>query len=212
MSRRQSRQWRVTSGGWRVVAQRSEIGGQRSEVGFSLVEVTVAIGIFAFVVVGVLGLLPTALRMRAESAQETRAVLIAQELFSSVFASGGVRSVVMRDGPGLTAAQNVDPRADLLAGPMMIGYPTQTTVPFYMWHSSRGQNPDQIWETGALPPDAVRNGIETLARLRAEPVPNSPDLFKVICEVRSGASLPLSRTRPTTFTAYVYSPPVPPSS
>ena len=62
-----------------------------------------------------------------------------QEIFSSVFASGGVRSVVMRDGPGLTAAQNVSPRCRSVAGPMMIGYPAQTTVPFYMWHSSRGE-------------------------------------------------------------------------
>ena len=45
--------------------------------GFSLVEVTIAIGIFAFVIVGILGLLPAGMRLRADSAADTRAVLIA---------------------------------------------------------------------------------------------------------------------------------------
>ena len=67
-------------GGPVIRGRKSEAGGWKS-AGFSLVEVTVAIGIFAFVVVGVLGLLPTALRMRAESAQETRAVMIATGAF-----------------------------------------------------------------------------------------------------------------------------------
>ena len=36
---------------------------------FSLVEVTVAIGIFAFVIVGIIGLFPTALKMQARNSK-----------------------------------------------------------------------------------------------------------------------------------------------
>ena len=192
--------------------QRPEVGGRKpvagngNVAGFSLVEVTVAIGIFAFVVVGVLGLLPTALRLRAESAQETRAVLIAQELFSSLQASGGVTAGILRDGPGLTEGNNVYPPVNLLKETIMLGYPPQTTVPYGMWHSSRGQNPDEVWETGRLDGWAVENDIQTLARLSGEPVPGVPNLARVTCEVRTPANTALANTRPTVFTTYVYSP------
>jgi len=178
--------------------------GERGVGGFSLVEVTVAIGIFAFVVVGVLGLLPTALKLRAESAQETRAVLIAQELFSSVQTSRGVRAVVMRDGPGLKEGNNVYPAADLVQGSIVIGYPTQTTVPFGMWHESRGNDPDNLWETGNLPGWAKDNDIQTLARLRA--YEEGPNLYRVTCEVRSPANIPLVNSKPALFQTYVFTP------
>jgi type II secretory pathway pseudopilin PulG len=174
--------------------------------GFSLVEVTVAVGIFAFVVVGILGLLPTGMKLRSESAQETRAVLISQELFSSISASGGVRSVVMRDGPGLREGNNVYPAADLTEGSLVIGYPTQTTVPFGLWHSSRGNDPDGLWESGELPQWAIDNDIQTLARLRAEAVPGNDLLYRVVCEVRSPADLPLDKSSPSIFSTYVYTP------
>lgn len=180
--------------------------GRKPEVGFSLVEVTVAIGIFAFVVVGVLGLLPTALRMRAESAQETRAVLIATELFSSLQASGGATAGILRDGPGLTRDNNVSPPVNLQSETIMLGYPPQTTVPYFMWHSSRGMDPQQVWETGNLDPGAVENDIQTLAMLSGEAVPGNPNLTRVTCQVRTPANTALANTRPTVFTTYVYTP------
>lgn len=179
--------------------------------GFSLVEVSVAIGIFAFVAVGILGLLPAAMRIRSDSAQETRAVMIAQEMFSSISSSGGVKNVIMRDGPGLTADNNVNvgqgDGANLLNGSLMLGYPSQSTVPYYMWHSSREQDPEQAWESGQMPQGAVDNGIQTIARLRAEPAEGGiPNLYRVTCEVRSPADLPLGRSSPAVFTTYVYTP------
>jgi type II secretory pathway pseudopilin PulG len=184
---------------------RPEVGGGKA-AGFSLVEVTVAIGIFAFVVVGVLGLLPTALKMRAESAQETRAVLIATELFSSLQASGGASAGILRDGPGLTADENVSPPVDLRNETVMLGYPPQTTVPYFLWHSSRGMNPRQVWETGELRADAVANDIQTLALLSGEAVPGNPNLVRVTCQVRTPANMALANSRPTVFTTYVYTP------
>jgi type II secretory pathway pseudopilin PulG len=171
---------------------------------FSLVEVTVAIGIFAFVVVGILGLLPTALKLRAESAQETRAVLIAQELFASLQASGGPTAGIVRDGPGLRQGNNTT--VNLANETILLGYPPQTTVPYGLWHSSRGQNPDQVWETGNLDSWAKDNDIQTLARLSGEPVAGIPNLVRVKCEIRAPANIALSNSAPTVFVQNFYLP------
>jgi len=171
---------------------------------FSLVEVVIAIGIFSFVIVGIFGLLPAALKQRENAAEETYAVLIAEELFAAVRAANGARGVVMRDGPGLTQQNNVVPAADLTQGPLVIGYPTQTTVPFGMWHASRGNDPDSVWQNGDLPQWAVENGIAALARMSAQQI--SSDLFQVTVEVRLPASLPLTASRPVTFSTLVYTP------
>jgi len=172
--------------------------------GFSLVEVTVAIGIFAFVAIGILGLLPAALKLRSESAQETRAVMIAEELFASVAAAGSLTNVVVRDGPAGQPRNNAT--IDLTREPLLLGYPSQTTVPFGLWCSSRGSDPSEVWETGQLPAWAVANGIQTFALLRATGVAGTPGLYQVTCEVRSPASLPLSQSKPAVFTSYLPGP------
>jgi type II secretory pathway pseudopilin PulG len=172
--------------------------GNGKAAAFSLVEVTIAIAIFAFVVVGILGLLPTAMKMRAESAQETRAVLIAQELLASVQASPSLREVTLRDGPGL--GPNNNQTLDITSQPFVIGYPVQTTVPYWLFRTDA----DAAWET--MPSEAAVNDIETMARLRTEPVSGSPDIRKVIVEVRSPASIPAANTTPVVFTTYAYSP------
>lgn len=171
---------------------------QHRSSAFSLVEVTVAIGIFAFVVVGILGLLPTALKLRAESAQETLAVLIAQEMLSSVMAAPNIREVTLRDGPGLGEHNNQT--LDLSGGgSFVLGYPPQTTVPYWLFRSS----PDAAWED--MPVEASVNDIQTMARLRAVPA-GSPGLYRVTVEVRSPATIPLRYTRPLTLSTLVYSP------
>jgi hypothetical protein len=169
------------------------------------VEVTVAIGIFAFVVVGILGLLPAGMKLRAESAQETRAVLISQELFSAVRAAQNLSYVILRDGPGLSSRNN-EPE-DLLAGPVVIGYPSQTTVPYGMFSTRRGFDPDEIWESGQLPSWAQDNDIATLARLSAEELPGRPNLYQVTVQVRAPANLSLTNSRPSIFTSFVSSMP-----
>lgn len=181
------------------MASASGVGARgRQAAAFSLVEVTIAIAIFAFVVVGILGLLPTAMRMRAESAQETRAVLIAQELLASVQAAPSLREVTLRDGPGLSPDNNQT--LDLTSQSFVIGYPVQTTVPYWLFRSGA----DAAWEN--MPREASVNDIETMARLRTEPVAGMPDIRKVIVEVRSPASIPAANTTPVVFTTYAYSP------
>jgi len=175
--------------------------------GFSLVEVTIAIGIFAFVVVGILGLLPAGMRMRAEAAADTRGVLIAEELFAAVRSAPSLTNVVVRDSPAMLPANNQ--AIDLLQSSVVIGYPAQTTVPFFLWGGDRASagTPDSAWVQGQMPPGAVDNAIDVLARLRvitntvAAPMPTN--LARVTVEVRSPANLPLANTRPVVFTTLV---------
>lgn len=176
----------------------------RGSKAFSLVEVAIAIGIFAFVVVGVIGLLPAALRMRADSAAETRGVLISEELFAAVRAATNLSSVVVRDGPAGLPRNNQS--INLLNNFVVIGFPAQTTVPFFLWGGDRRDagTPESAWVQGTMPPGAVTNAIDTLASLRATRVANG--LYNVTVEVRAPASVPLAKSRPATFSTLVYAP------
>ena len=174
--------------------------------GFSLVEVTIAIGVFAFVVVAVLGLFPTALKMRRDASSETRAVMVAQELFSALRVAPNLDAVELRDGPGLGSRNNQTVR--LRSGDtVVVGYPPQTSVPFFLWGGERNiGSPDSAWIQGQMPSGAVDNAIETLARISATNLPSDPRLYQVTVQVRSPAAMPLDKTRPVTFSGIVYSP------
>ena len=176
---------------------------QRSPA-FSLVEVTIAIGIFAFVVVGVMGLLPAGMRMRADSAAETRGVLISEELFAAVRAAPSLGSVVVRDGPAMLVRNNQT--ISITNKVVVIGYPSQTTVPYFLWGGERSDvgTPDSAWVQGQMPAGAVANAIDTLARLSATNLGGG--LYRVDVAVRAPASIPLANSRPSTFSTLIYSP------
>lgn len=180
--------------------------GKTKAAGFSLVEVTVAMGIFAFVVVGILGLLPAGLKLRAESAQETRAVIIAEELFSSVKSSPSITNVRVRVGATVTE-QDMRYNQDLADTTVTLGYPAGTTVPFWFYES-----PDDAWENrdaGAQEiGDSIRkNDIQTIARLQATSIDGSPNLYALTVEVRSPAASALTNCTPTIFQTLYYSRP-----
>ena len=170
---------------------------------FSLVEVTIAIGIFAFVIVGVMGLLPAGMRMRADSTAETRGVLISEELFAAVRAAPNLSNVAFRIGPKLIGA---DMRTNnILEDPVVLGYPLQTKIPLWFYW----QNPASSWANanGSDPEIAesvTENGTETLARLSATDLGNS--LYQVIVEVRTPASIARTNSRSSVFSTLVYSP------
>ena len=72
--------------------------------GFSLVEVVLALGVIAFALVGIMGLFPVAMKSAQESQRETRATLIAQQIFSDLRVSSGANRFVI-SGP---AANNTN--------------------------------------------------------------------------------------------------------
>lgn len=181
---------------------------RRRPQAFSLVEVTIAIGIFAFVVVGVMGLLPAGMRMRADSAAETRGVLISGELFAAVRAAPSLDNVTFRRGPKLDAGNMAYVDLTLPAshqrGQLVMGYPIQTTVPYYFFYGNPGSSWSNVGGTDPEISQAAVNAIDTLARLSATNI--GGNLYRVTVEVRAPASVPLANTRPSVFTSLVYSP------
>jgi type II secretory pathway pseudopilin PulG len=71
--------------------------------GFSLVEVVLALGVIAFALVGIMGLFPVALKSAQESQRETRATLIAQQIFSDLRTLTGTNRLLVR-GPSTANA------------------------------------------------------------------------------------------------------------
>lgn len=185
---------------------------------FSLVEVTIAIGIFAFVMVGIIGLFPTALKQRSQGAVETRSAMIAEQLFASVRTSlqpGAVitnpslTNVILRDGPALVSDNSRNVNLLDQNKPIVVGYQATTSMPYYLFEQSGskawrdGIDETVTWEPGrAYPPTA--NEINTLARIWATNI--SPGLFRVNVEVRSPAIAPLSSTPPSVFSTLFYAP------
>ncbi len=174
---------------------------QRSQ-GFSLVEVTIAIGIFAFVIVGVMGLLPAGMRMRADAAADTRGVLISQELFAAVRAAPSLSNVVVRDGPGLQSSNNRT--INLLSGQSVLGYPSQTTVPYWSFDKNPGSSWTNAGGSDAEVAQSAANAIDTLTRLTATNLGGG--LYRVNVEVRAPASIPLANSRTSLFSTLIYSP------
>jgi hypothetical protein len=191
---------------------------------FSLVEVTIAIGIFAFVIVGIIGLFPTALRMQSESSVETRASMIAQQVFDSVDLAiakwtnptGNVFSnMTLRDGPGLVAANSQTVNLLNSNAPIVVGYQVKSSMPFYLWRTTGGSawtngigvapgnREPSVSAGGKINPLAEVNDIITLARVSAiSNIGGNPRLYQINVEVRSSAFAPLTNTPPSVFTTY----------
>lgn len=79
----------------------------RSERGFSLVEVTLALGIIAFALVGIMAMFPVAINSARESQQETRATFIAQALFADLQTGGTPTNRAVLIGPTDTRSLNL---------------------------------------------------------------------------------------------------------
>jgi type II secretory pathway pseudopilin PulG len=172
-----------------------------------LVEVTVALGIFAFVAVGILGLLPAALKQRADSSRETRAVMIAGELMSSVQTSPSLTNAVVRVGPDLgDQDKSLRYNQNLTEGPVVLGYAASTTVPFYYFFPNAGAAWTNAGGNHADIVASASNNIDTLARLSVTNVPGTPGLYQVRVEVRSPANVALSNSQTVTFATLLYSP------
>ncbi len=164
--------------------------------GFSLVEVTVAIGIFAFVIVGILGLFPVALKQRSDSANETRAALVAKQVFESIESSASTNRIYL---PPLVLMGEEDP--DLRNEPVG-DFPV--TLHFGRTGTSalRSVDGDGDWRNGT-----TEEGADALARVQIEPLTaDAPGLFLATVEFGRPAPLPEDRRRNFSFSKLVYLP------
>lgn len=164
--------------------------------GFSLVEVTVAIGIFAFVVVGILGLFPVALRQRGDSAVETRAALVAKQIFESIESSSSSDRIYL---PPLFLMGEEDPD---LRNRSIGAFPITLQFGRIGTSALRPVDGDDDWKNGTN-----QEGADALARVLIEPADAAnPGLYRATVDFGRPSSLPEEKRRNFSFTKLVYIP------
>jgi len=178
----------------------------RRRAGFSLVEVTIALGLFAFVVVGIIGLFPAALAQRSDAARETRARLIAEQIFE-----------------GLSASQQrwIDPGDFFLPPLISMGEDDTSEVnqlrrrgsgdfPFVLGYGEMGTAAVRVIDGRKVWDNGVTGGEEGdsyfLALVDRQDAPATPGLHKIIVQVGFPATLPADKRRNETFIANLYLP------
>jgi len=172
--------------------------------GFTLVESVIAIGIFAFVVVGIIGLFPAAVRQQGRSAQETVAVQAIQQVMASLNAATNLSSVnivIGGENGQLESVSGVD--LTNTNRPLVLGFRGGSSVPVWFF-SEDGQT---VWESGLrVGQDANGTKHLLLARVQQE----ADGLYRVDFEVGHPANVPRSvreaQKQVDSFSTKVYSP------
>jgi type II secretory pathway pseudopilin PulG len=178
---------------------------RRRGAAFSLVEVTIAMGLFAFVIVGIIGLFPAALRNRSEAALDTRAAMIAQQIFEGLTASPSLDKALMPD--------EIEPQRqeedqgslavkDLKSGPKILGYAEQGTTVNNIYDN------DSVWANGDNSDTVRQQSIVLMARVAATPLSSLPAnrVYLVEVDVSTPPMLPADKRRTRSFSQVVYSP------
>ena len=82
----------------RLRAIRHQPSALGRKAAFTLVESIVAIGLFAFVIVGILGLFGAALERQRQSSFETRSIMVSQQLLARIRAASSATNVWLTTG------------------------------------------------------------------------------------------------------------------
>jgi hypothetical protein len=188
---------------------------RRASAGFSLVEIAVAVGLFAFGVVGVIGLFPAAIAQRADAARDTRARLISEQVFSAL--RGSNNEALIKDNgnseivlpplidmgaeEGENAPEEGDLRRKKIAGffPFCLGYGETGTTPI------RDIPGDDMWKNGVTgeAKDSAFIALVTREPLGV-PVTDEPHLYKVDVQIGYPGNLPADKRRNSIFSSLVY--------
>jgi type II secretory pathway pseudopilin PulG len=180
--------------------------GRKATPAFTLVESVIAIGLFAFVIVGIVGLFGSALDRQRQASFETRAVLVSQQILARIRAADSATNIAFTRGTDAGAA--LEPKlfhsANLTA-------PGTNTAAFY--YKMTGTEISGILEADSYsnagytffpgyPAETLTNDIagRALLSLTTNDTGN-PNLYRVTIEVSEPANLPLQFRRYTnTFT------------
>jgi type II secretory pathway component PulJ len=146
--------------------------------GFSLVEVVVAVGLFAFVIVGILAMFPIGLRQHARSAND----------FAAVQAAGKVMTLIG------AATNRMDVSNFLSAN-------TTTNV---IGVSVKDPSVWQALDAGVWSGGTLQTGVDALVRVLAEPIGGV--LHRVTFDVSYPAAAAITNRQVESFTTLVHKP------
>jgi prepilin-type N-terminal cleavage/methylation domain-containing protein len=162
--------------------------------GFSLVEVSIAIGIFAFVVVGIFSMFPVGMRQQVSSAQEALGVQTAQHVMASIAAApnlSNVNLVIGRSGPTNVVFSN----ANLVTAPVVLGLGGADPLPVMPLGAA-------AWTIPVTDPN-----IQSVVRIAATNVTGSPGLYRISIDLAHPAGTTNDAVRQVeSFSTLVYKP------
>ena len=153
--------------------------------GFSLIEVVLALGVIAFALVGIMGLFPVAMKSAQESQRETRATLIAQQIFSDLRAGNGTNRMYVR-GPSPTNSSWVVTNFSLA---------TDNNAAFLAYdQTGSGLTNDLTSANPVTDPSAI-----FLATIAVDTNTGSPNLSRVQATIEAPAAAPSTNRSKYTF-------------
>jgi type II secretory pathway pseudopilin PulG len=182
--------------------------GRIAASAFTLIESVVAIGIFAFVIVGIVGLFGASLERQRQASFETRAVMISQQILARIRAAESATNVVFTRGTDADKA--LQPK--IFHSANFTTSPTNTLVFYYkkdgteisgLLATNDYTNNTYTFFPG-YPPETLTDDIVGRAQLTATTNnTGNPSLYRVTIEVSEPANLPLAARRYTnTFTTF----------
>jgi hypothetical protein len=180
--------------------------GRGASGGFSLVEIAVAVGLFAFGVVGIIGLFPTALAQRADAARDTRAVVIAGSIFEALEGSGDMLRTnqkfflprLVEMGPDNYSAEGQLRMRITNDFPLSIGFGVAGTTPV------RVIDGREAWDQGTAGKSDLKDTY--FVALLTRDSTSVTNLYRVGVQIGFPATLPEKKRRNTVFTSLVYMP------
>jgi type II secretory pathway pseudopilin PulG len=174
--------------------------------GFTLVESVVAIGIFAFVIVGIVGLFGTALERQRQASFETRAVMVSQQMLARLRAAESATNVAFTRGSDEDTDEKYYHTNDLTSSPtntVEIYYKQDGTEISGVLATNNYEDEDLTifsdYPAEGSPEDVVGRARMTLTTNDT----GNPNLYRVTIEVSEPANLPLDqRGYRADFTTY----------
>jgi type II secretory pathway pseudopilin PulG len=166
---------------------------------FSLVETVVAIGIFAFVIVGIVALFPTGLKQQAHSANESLGVLVAQQIMASVAAAKSLTEVNVAIGDKENRTFN------LLANPLVLGFRGGNSLPVFCFDNDGAAA--TAWHDPPSSADfenMMSFGIVAVAKAEVSEI--RPGLYRINIDVGSPATVPPDKRQVDSFASMISMP------
>ncbi len=154
--------------------------------GFSLVEVALATGLFAFVIVGIIAMFPAGMKQQSFSAMENVAVNASRQVLAAAAVATNASEILMMTGGGTGKVAR-----DLVASPLVLGYAAGEMAP----ERDFGGGGSSVWQSGTT------ENVHVLVRASLEPRADGIHVLRV--EASSPAAAPLTNRRVETFTTLV---------
>jgi type II secretory pathway pseudopilin PulG len=174
--------------------------------GFTLVESVIAIGLFAFVIVGIVGLFGSALERQRQASFETRAVMVSQQIIARIRAADSIRNIALTRGTDEDdpAKEKLFHTADFTVENQLASFYKQDGTEISgltpaNTYTEQTYSPFSAYPAELAPGDIVGRTRTTLTANGT----GNPNLYRVTIEVSEPANLPIAARRYTnTFTTF----------